>query len=86
MEHLKKDATDWKADVNSQLKKSEERAAQLKQDSTLNRALMRGKRRELTTFDVNTNEMRCECQMRNSTERNTQTEEKLEDKFERKQG
>ena len=33
---------------------------------------MRGKRKELTTFDVNTNEMRFECHMRNSTERNTQ--------------
>ena len=43
----------------------------------------RGKRKELTTFDVNTNEMRCECQIRNSTELNT--EEKLEDKFERRQ-
>ena len=62
-----------KANVNSQLKKSEERAAQLKQDSTLNRALMRIKRKELTTFDVNTNEMRCDCQMKNSTERNTHT-------------
>ena len=31
----------------------------------------RGKRKELTTFNVNTNEMRCECQMRNSTELNT---------------
>ena len=32
----------------------------------------RGKSKELTTFNVNTNEMRCECQMRNSTELNTQ--------------
>ena len=32
----------------------------------------RGKRKELTTFDVNTNEMRFECQMRNSTELHTQ--------------
>ena len=44
----------------------------MKQDSTLNLALMRGERKELTTFNVNTNEMRCECQIRNSTELKTQ--------------
>ena len=47
--HLLKEATDGKAALISQLKKSEERASQLKQDIASKQALMRGKRKELTS-------------------------------------
>ena len=43
MKHLLLEATDGKAALNSQLKKSEERASQLKQDMARKQALMRGK-------------------------------------------
>ena len=49
MKHLLQEATDGKAALISQLKESEERSSQLKQDMARKQALMRGKRKELTT-------------------------------------
>ena len=55
MNHLLNEATDGKAALNSQLKKSDERASQLKQDMTLKRALMGGKSKEgVDNIDKNT--------------------------------
>ena len=53
MKHLLKEATSGKAALNSQLKKSEERAAQLKRNVARKQALMRGKRKEVTTRTKN---------------------------------
>ena len=49
MKHLLKEATDGKAALISQLKKSEERASQLKRDVARKQVSMRSKRKELTT-------------------------------------
>ena len=52
-EQLLKEATDCKAASSSQLKKSEELAAQLKQNMDVKQALMGGKRKESTTLTKN---------------------------------
>ena len=77
MKHLLKEATD----LNSQLNKSEERAAQLKQDMTLKRALMGSKRKGVDNIDKYTGSF---AENHNFTER-THTKKKLEDKFARRQ-
>ena len=51
MKHLLKEATDCKAALNSQLKQSEERATQLKQDTTLKRALEQREEDEVDNVD-----------------------------------
>ena len=79
MKHLLKEATD----LNSQLKKSEERAAQLKQDMTLKRALMGSKRKESTT-STNTQEVsqRITTSRKEHTQRKNSRTSSHEDKVE----
>ena len=78
MKHLLKEATVGKAALNSQLKKSEELAAQLKRvpQTSLDERQEKGvdnvnkeqsedsRPRAEDAFDENTNELRCECQMK----------------------